>query len=185
MALLFFTALRNGAQIYAVPSSDDTSTDLLIFFAQMEFTPAQQLEKMRKYCAFQERSHQQVRDKLYDAGLHGEDVEEIITALILENFLNEERFARSYARGKFRMNGWGRVKIVHGLKHHRVHPNGIRAAMTEIGDDEYRDALLTILQQKQRVLKEKHPLRRKAALMRFAAQRGFEGDLVRELLEAE
>lgn len=151
----------------------------------MEFTPAQQLEKMRKYCAYQERSHQQVRDKLYDAGLHGEDVEEIITTLILENFLNEERFARSYARGKFRMNGWGRVKIVHGLKQHRVHPNGIRAAMTEIGEDEYRDALRTILQQKKRILKEKHPLRRKAALMRFAAQRGFEGDIVRELLEAE
>lgn len=151
----------------------------------MEFTPAQQLEKMRRYCAYQERSHQQVRDKLYEAGLHGEDVEEIITALILENFLNEERFARSYARGKFRMNGWGRVKIVQGLKQHRVHPNGIRAAMTEIGEDEYRDALRTILQQKQRTLKESHPLRRKTALMRFAAQRGFEGDLVRELLEAK
>ncbi|MCF8258365.1 MAG: RecX family transcriptional regulator [Flavobacteriales bacterium] len=149
----------------------------------MEFTPAQFLEKMRRYCAYQERSHQQVRDKLYEAQLFGDDVEEIITTLILENFLNEDRFARSYARGKFRMNGWGRVKIVQGLKQHRVHPNGIRAAMTEIGDEEYRDALRSIIQQKMRVLKEKHPLRRKAALMRFAAQRGFEGDLVREMLE--
>lgn len=148
----------------------------------MEFTPAQQLDKMRKYCAYQERSHQQVRDKLYDAGLHSEQVEELISMLITENFLNEERFAKAYARGKFRMNGWGRIKIVQGLKQHRVHPNGIRAAMTEIDADEYMKALRTIIQQKKSVLKEKHPLRRRYALMRFAAQRGFESDLVQEVL---
>lgn len=148
----------------------------------MEFTTAQLLEKMRKYCAYQERSHQQVRDKLYDAGLHGEDVEEVIATLILENFLNEERFARSYARGKFRMNGWGRVKIVQGLKQHRVHPNGIRAALTEIPDEEYIKALETIVEQKNRLLKEKHLWRRKAALLRFAMQRGFEQDLVHDAI---
>lgn len=149
----------------------------------MEFTPAQQLEKMRKYCAYQERSHQQVRDRLYEAGLHPEAVEEIIAALITENFLNEERFARAYARGKFRMNGWGRVKIVHGLKQHRVHPNGIRAALTEISDEEYLATLLELLRQKNRLVREKHPVRRKLALMRFAAQRGFESELVNSVLE--
>jgi regulatory protein len=148
----------------------------------MEFTPAQQLDKMRKYCAFQERSHQQVRDKLYDAGLHSEQVEELISMLITENFLNEERFAKAYARGKFRMNGWGRIKIVQGLKQHRVHPNGIKAAMAEIDADDYIQALRTLIQQKKSVLKEKHPLRRRYALMRFAAQRGFENDLINEVL---
>lgn len=162
---------------------DAVSQPPLAFFVAMEFTPAQQLEKMRRYCAYQERSHQQVRDKLYDAGLHGEDVEEIISALILENFLNEERFARSYARGKFRMNGWGRLKIVQGLKQHRVHPNGIRAAMTEIDDAEYTETLNKLIETKKRTLREKNPLRKKAALMRFAAQRGFESDLVREILD--
>jgi regulatory protein len=148
----------------------------------MGLTPAQLMEKMRKYCAYQERSHQQVRDRLYDVGVAREDVEEMIAALILENFLNEERFARSYARGKFRMNGWGRIKIVQGLKQHRVHPNGIRAALTEIDEMEYFKTLENIISQKNRTLKEKNPMRRRAALVRFATQRGFESDLVLEAI---
>ncbi len=150
----------------------------------MEITPALQLAKMRKYCDYQERSHQQVRDKLYEAQLYGDDVEEIISILITENFLNEERFAKAYARGKFKINAWGRVKIIQGLKQHRVHANGIKAAMTEIDEDEYMAVLTKLLEQKKSLIKEKHPLRRTYALMRFAAQRGFENDLVREVLES-
>jgi regulatory protein len=189
MARLFF--IDFGARSYGQLCRAETRRDRLCLGAQlifnrflylMEFTPAQFLEKMRKYCSYQERSHQQVRDRLYEAGLYQDNVEEIISVLIVENYLNEERFARSYARGKFRINGWGRVKIVQGLKQHRVHANGIKAAMTEIPDEDYFSALRNILEQKARNLKEKHPVRRKGALVRFAAQRGFETELILDLL---
>lgn len=81
-----------------------------------KLTPASALKKIEKYCAYQERCHEEVRSKLYTFGLGADDVEEIITKLIQSNFLNEERFARAYCGGKFRQKKWGRLKIIRELK---------------------------------------------------------------------
>ena len=92
------------------------------------------LEKARKYCTYQERSQQEVRDKLYEWGLHRNEVELGIATLVSENYLNEQRFAIAYAGGKFRMKGWGRIKIKLALKQKKVSDYCIRKALDEIID---------------------------------------------------
>ena len=84
--------------------------------AFQNFTPQQSVPKIKQYCAYQERCHAEVRDKLYSFGLNKIEVEEIISELITENYLNEERFAIHYAGGKFRMKQWGKNKIKQSLK---------------------------------------------------------------------
>src|ERR1700693_812271 len=81
---------------------------LLLKMALQNLTPEQAIPKIKQYCAYQERCHAEVKDKLYSFGLHRKDVDEIIVLLIGENYLNEERFAIQYAGGKFRMKHWGR-----------------------------------------------------------------------------
>ncbi|MCB0395041.1 MAG: RecX family transcriptional regulator [Flavobacteriales bacterium] len=99
------------------------------------------LEKARHYCAYQERCQQEVRKKLYTLGLGRQDVELLIASLITENFINEERFSRAFARGKFRIKRWGKIRINLELKQRNISPYCIRKAMEEIPDDEYQEAL--------------------------------------------
>lgn len=138
--------------------------------------------KAEAYCAYQERSQQEVRDKLYNWGLHKADVEAVIADLIADNFLNEERFALAYASGRFRMKGWGRYKIKQGLIQKSVSPPLVRAALSSLNEQEYRDKLLTILQTRARLEKEKQSHRRKNKLFQYALSRGYESELILELL---
>ena len=101
------------------------------------YTPTEAKRKVESYCAYQERSQQEVRDKLFELGLHLVDVENIICYLIEENFLNEERFAKAYALGKFRIKGWGKIKITQGLKLKNVSPALIKIGLKQIDMDDY------------------------------------------------
>src|SRR5882757_6205956 len=83
---------------------------------ESRITPAQARGKIQKYCAYQERSHQEVKHKLHTYGLTVDEADEIISSLITDNFLNEERFAKAFAGGKFRIKKWGRNKIEHELE---------------------------------------------------------------------
>lgn len=148
----------------------------------MDFGPKEALEKLRKYCAYQERSHKDADQKMWDLKIPLEWKDDIILALMKENFLNEERFARTYARGKFKIKKWGRVKITEGLKKHQVGKKCIQLAMTEIDEDEYFKVLRQTIEEKRSSLKEKNQWKRKSAIYRFAAQRGFESNLITEML---
>ena len=141
------------------------------------------LEKARKYCAYEERCQQQVRDKLYDWELHQKEVEQIISQLISEGFINEERFAKSFARGKFRIKKWGRVKIKYELKKHRISDYCIKSGLQEIDEKEYINTLQESAEKKSKLIKEKHPLKKKYKLMTFLVGKGFENDLVRGVVE--
>src|SRR5690606_31629925 len=99
--------------------------------------PFEAKRKAESYCAYQERAQQEVRNKLYEWGLHQEEVENIIVQLIEDNFLNEERFAKAYTLGKFRMKGWGKIKIKQHLKVKNVSEPLIRLALKEIKEEEY------------------------------------------------
>ena len=101
-------------------------------------TPAQAWEKIKYYCSWQERSHQETRDRLYKFGLHTSDVDELLARLIEEGYLNEERFAKMFAGGKFRQKKWGRVRIMAELKTKRVSPYNTKIAMQEIDEEEYQ-----------------------------------------------
>lgn len=147
------------------------------------YTPKQALLKAASYCAYQERAQQEVRDKLYEWGLHHEDVEEIISQLISDNFLNEERFAIAYTLGKLRIKSWGKIKIKQSLKLKRVSDPLIKIAFSKIDLDEYEDKLHDLLDKKQLSLKDKDPYILKNKLFQYALSRGFESDLISSLLK--
>jgi len=139
--------------------------------------------KAENYCAYQERSQQEVRDKLYEWGLHKAAVENIISNLIGNNFLNEERFSKAYAMGKFRQKGWGKVKIKQGLKFKQVPDVLIKKALLTIPGDDYIQMLEKVLTKKNNVLNEKDPYKRKYKLQQYAMGRGYENDLIADVLK--
>ncbi|CAN5406644.1 regulatory protein RecX [soil metagenome] len=140
------------------------------------------LAKAEHYCAYQERSQQEVRDKLYEWGLWPDAIENIITQLIGGNFLSEERFAKAYARGKFKQKAWGRIKIKQGLKIKRVPDVLIKKALLEIDADEYLKTLNTVLTKKATTLTEKNAFKRRYKLQQYAMARGYEADLIADVL---
>ncbi|MGX5690181.1 regulatory protein RecX [Arcticibacter tournemirensis] len=142
------------------------------------------LAKAESFCAYQERSQQEVRDKLYSYGLKTTEVEELISELIGANFLNEERFAIAYALGKFRIKKWGRLKIVAGLKNKRVPPGIINKALRQIDAGLYFDTLQTLLKKKNAAVKESNHLKKKQKLLQYAAAKGFEKDLIFDILNS-
>ena len=145
------------------------------------FTPEQAVPKIKQYCAYQERCHAEVRDKLYSFGLHKNEVEEIISTLITENYLNEERFAIHFAGGKFRMKQWGKIKIKQALKFKQVSDYCIRKALKEIDTHEYEKTFQKLVQQKLQTLKsEKNIFIKKRKLQDFLLQKGFETNMIRE-----
>ena len=142
-------------------------------------TPKQAIEKIKPYCAYQERCHQEARDKLYSFGLNRSEVEEIITSLISENYLNEQRFATQFAGGKFRMKCWGKMKIKQELKRKNISDYCIKKALGEINEESYHDIFEKIALQKMQSLKsEKNIFVKKRKLRDFLLQKGFENDLV-------
>ena len=113
----------------------------------------QAIQRIRHYCAYQERSQQEVRDKLYELGMSKSEVEEIISDLISENFLNEERFAQQFAGGHFRIKQWGRIKIKYELKKKNVSEYCIKKALAAINMSDYFATLSKLADIKFRSLK--------------------------------
>ena len=149
------------------------------------FDKEQAYQKALQYCAYQERTQQEVRDKLYEWGLHKEEVEVCIAQLIIDNFINEERFAKAYAGGKFRINKWGKVKIKQELKLKKISPYCIKKALEEIDDKEYLKVLNDIIQKKSKEVKETNKYKKFAKVASYAISKGFEPELIRSILNAE
>lgn len=145
--------------------------------------PKVALTKAEHYCAYQDRSQQEVRDKLYEWGLWPEAVENVITDLIGAGFLNEERFAKAYVQGKFNQKSWGRIKIKQGLKLKKVPDVLIKKALLLIDGDDYLQALQHILAKKAALLNEKDGYKRRYKLQQYALGRGYENDLIADVLK--
>ncbi|WP_293301737.1 RecX family transcriptional regulator [Pedobacter sp. UBA4863] len=141
------------------------------------------LQKAANWCAYQERSQQEVRDKLYEWQMKSLEVEEIISTLIAENFLNEERFAFAYVSGKFKIKKWGKIKIKQGLKLKRVPDTIIKKALNSIDGDEYVASLRNLLEKKQQTEKEKNAIKRQFKLVNYLHSKGYEKDLIFILLK--
>lgn len=142
------------------------------------------LAKAEHFCAYQERSQQEVRDKLYSYGLYSADVEELIAELIASNFLNEERFATAYAQGKFRMKQWGRAKIRQGLKLKGVPDGIIRKSLAKINGDDYLITLKLLLEKRASSMKEPDTFKMRQKLLQYAMSRGYESDLIFDVLKS-
>lgn len=148
------------------------------------FTPSQAKLKAANFCAYQERTQRELRDKLYDWGQSTDDVEEIISWLITENYLNEERFAKAFVGGKFRIKKWGRNKILQELKARNLSPYCIKKGMLEIDDEGYEQNLRSLLEKKNTELKEKNPLVRNHKLSQYLLSKGYESEMIWQAIKS-
>ena len=143
------------------------------------------LQKAASYCAYQERTQDEVRLRLKKWDVWGEEADEIIAELISQNYLSEERFAKTYAGGKFRMKNWGRMKIKQELHRRGLSEYSIDKGMKEIGDKAYQESLKELLTKKKTMLErsetDKYKLKQK--LVRFALSKGYESELIWKMIE--
>lgn len=139
-------------------------------------------QKLQKYCAYQDRCHQEVRTKLISLKIYGSDLEEVISELISDDFLNEERYARSYARGKFRMKKWGRNKIKQQLQARHISAYCIKKGMEEIDEEDYRSTLDEVITKAAEKHADLKPIIRKDKVIKYAYNRGYESSLIFELI---
>lgn len=141
------------------------------------------LNKARSYCAFQERCLSDVEAKLREWHVKPADADKVIERLMKEDYLDEERYARSFASGKFRINHWGKNKIIHELERKKVPDLIIQIGLQEIDDEEYKATLGELLTRKNREIRETDPYKRKQKLIAFGIQKGYHYGLIREVLE--
>ena len=135
-------------------------------------------QKMEFYCSYQERCHQEVQEKLYSYDLSEKERNQIIVHLIEHNFLNEERFARSFARGKHRIKHWGKIRIVIELKQRQISAPNIKCALTEISEEEYQDAFDKLAEKQWETIRETNALKKKKKFCDYLLRKGWESNLV-------
>lgn len=136
-----------------------------------------------KFCAYQERSHTEVRSKLYSFGLYKTQVETILAELIAEDFLSEERFARAFCRGRFNLKNWGRIKIKYELKLKGVSAANINSGLTEIDEEAYEKRLKKLLQKKFDSIKQGRLSEKKLRTKQYLMQKGFEPLLIQRMMD--
>ncbi|QJX47111.1 RecX family transcriptional regulator [Hymenobacter taeanensis] len=147
------------------------------------YTPAEAIQKIAAFCAYQERNQKEVEAKLRDYGLDEDEAGEIIIRLSREKLLDEERYAKSFVRGHYRHKKWGRRRIVQELKQKGISEYCIKAGLKEIDGDEYYQNLVDVLEKKDRLEKEKNPRARRQKIQVFLMNKGYEQDLIKMALD--
>ena len=145
-------------------------------------TKEQALQKLKQYCSYQERSHSDVVQKLWDLGVYKSEHDEIVASLIEADYLNEERFAKQFAGGKFRMKDWGKKKIYYALKEKKISDYIIKKAMKEIEDEDYQRTVAELAEKKYELLKGEQYMVRKKKTMDYLLQKGYEPNLITAVL---
>jgi regulatory protein len=160
-----------------------------IFNLQMQkpypksLTPQQALLKAAAFCAYQERCYQEVEAKLSEWGIFGTDAGELMIKLSEQNYLNEERFAKAFAGGKFRTKKWGRNKIRLALKQKKISDYCINIGMKEIDETAYSAILTELATQKLASFSGSNPLIQKNKTAQWLMAKGFEADLIWDILK--
>lgn len=140
-------------------------------------------EKLATFCAYQERCCWETRRKLFEKGIDETHSEELIDYLIQEKFIDEERFAKSFARGKFRLKKWGRNRIKMELKMRQIQEKDIREGLKEIDPHEYYDTLLSQVEKHWERIREPDSYKKKFKVIQYLMSKGFETDLVKDAIE--
>lgn len=151
--------------------------------SQKSYTVKEATIKLMQFCAYRDRSQKEVETKLREMRMIPQACEQITIKLMQENFLNEERFARSFVRGKFRIKKWGRIKIKQELNKREISAPLIKIAFTEIDDSEYYTTLEEVAAKKLKLIKESNPYKKKQKLVYYLQQRGFEIPLILQVTE--
>jgi len=152
---------------------------------QKPYTVKEATLKLMQFCAYRDRSQKEVEEKLKEMRMIPAAREQIIIKLMQENFLNEERFARSFVRGKFRIKKWGRIKIKQELKAREISTPLIKMAFTEIQEEDYINTLRELAEKKTVLIKEKDPYKKRNKLCNYLIQKGYESNLVFEVCSEE
>lgn len=139
-------------------------------------------EKIRAFCLYRDRSQQECRDKLYSYGLNSDTIEILLSELIQERFVDEERFARAFVRGKYSIKKWGRYKIKQALYPHSLSDYVLKKAFTEIDPEKYWLNLMQVCEKRWPLTKGKDEYLRKQKLRAYLQARGYEADLVQEAM---
>lgn len=150
--------------------------------SQKSYTVDEATKVLEHFCAYQERCHKEVEQRLYDLKMIPEAKEIIILHLLQHNFLNEERFAKAYVRGKFSIKKWGRIKIVSELKFKNISSYNIKTGLKEINEDDYIKTLQTIAEKKLTLIKEPNSFKKKSKLINFLISKGFETQLIYKIV---
>ena len=140
-------------------------------------------QKIEHYCIYQDRCHKEVEEKIKSYNLIPEAREMILLSLMKDNFLNEERFAKSFARGKFRIKHWGKNRIVNELKMRDISSYNIKTALKEIEEKDYLKTIYTITENRNNVISETNQYKRKKKLIDFLLRKGFETDLIFKVVD--
>ncbi|MDP3313621.1 regulatory protein RecX [Lutibacter sp.] len=148
---------------------------------QKSYTVEEATKVLEGYCAYQERCHKEVEQKLYDLNMIAEAKEIIILHLLKHNFLNEERFAKAFARGKFSIKNWGKIKITNELQFKNISSYNIKSALNEIDEVAYINTLEKIALKKFNQLKEPDSYKKKAKLTNFLISKGYEQQHIYEV----
>lgn len=148
--------------------------------SKKKYSPTEALAKILRYCAYQERSHKEVKTKLYGYGLYASQVDEIISQLITDGFLNEERFAKAFAGGKFRIKKWGRMKIKNELEFLGLTKNCIQSGLKEIEPSDYTKTLKSLIKKKSALIKEENLFKKRDKVARFVIAKGYEPEMAWE-----
>lgn len=142
------------------------------------YTLLEARQKLEHYCAYQERCHEEVVQKLRSLGLGQAAIDEVVVHLIENNFLNEERFACSFTRGKHRIKHWGKIRIVNELKSRNISQYNITTALKEITAEEYLDTFHNLSEKHWENMQETNVLKKKKKFCDFLIRKGFETNLV-------
>ena len=142
------------------------------------YTVDEVLLLMESYCAYQERCHAEVTQKLYEYGMITDAQEKIIIHLLSNNFLNEERFAKSFVRGKFNIKHWGRNKIKAALHQRNISEYNVKSGLNEIEEDDYLQLLSVEMDKKSNLINDSNPWKRKKKITNYLLQKGFEYPLI-------
>ena len=140
------------------------------------------IEKLKNYCVYRERNHQEVRHKLLQEKVYGDELEQVMALLIEEDFLNEERYAKAYATGKFRQNHWGKIKIKIEMKRFKISEYCMRKGLAEIDDEAYFETMERLWNKKYDSLRDPKEYTKKQKTLKFLMGKGFEYELIKEFM---
>ena len=146
------------------------------------YTVDEATKLMENFCAYQERCHKEIEQKLHDLQMIPEAKEKIILHLLQHNFLNEERFSKAFARGKFSIKNWGRIKIVNELKFRNISPYNIKTALKEIDENDYLNTLEKIAKKKWALIKEPNAFKKRSKLVSYLSSKGYESECIYEVM---
>ena len=148
------------------------------------WSPEEARGKLETFCSYQERCAWELRRKLFEKGISGTATEKILAELEASGFVDEERFARSYARGKFRIKKWGRARIRQELKLRQISSSIIQLGLSEIDGEEYFATLEREAEKKWEKTKEADAYKKRYLVTKYLMSKGFEQDLIQEALSA-